>query len=416
MSGFSYTPVQKKALELISGNARNIMLFGGSRSGKTFVSCCVLAVRAMKSPGSRHAVIRRHFNGVKTSIGMDTMPKVFRCRFPEIRIAFNKTENFFSLPNGSEIWLIGLDDAQRADKILGKEFSTLYFNECSELDYSSVQTAMTRLAQKSPGLENKALFDCNPPGKGHWTYRVFIEKCDPVDRKKLVFPENYCAMQINPADNQENLPADYISQTLAGLPERQKLRFLEGRFADEVPGALWKQDLLDQHRVLAPPELVRIVIGVDPAVSSRENSDLTGIAAVALGADGRYYVLEDCSCRGSPLEWAKRVIALYHKLDADRVVGEVNNGGELIEALLNQFDPTVSFKPVYASRGKAARAEPVAALYEKGMVSHVGIFRDLEDEMTSFDPLMQTKSPDRMDALVWAVAELTQPQERFFLA
>jgi len=107
------------------------MLFGGSRSGKTFALCCALIVRALKSPGSRHAILRRHFNGVKTAIGMDTMPKALALRFPGIKYEFNRSECFFSFPNKSEIWLVGLDDAQRAEKILGKEFSTLYSNECS---------------------------------------------------------------------------------------------------------------------------------------------------------------------------------------------------------------------------------------------------------------------------------------------
>lgn len=415
MADFEYTAAQKAAFSLISGSSKYIMLFGGSRSGKTFALCCALAIRALKAPGSRHAVIRRHFNGVKTSIGMDTLPKVMKLRFPEVKYTFNKSENYFSFPNGSEIWLAGLDDAQRADKILGKEFATVYFNECSELDYSSVMTALTRLAQNVPGLRNKALFDCNPPGKTHWTYRVFIEKVDPVDRVALRNAADYAAIKINPQDNAVNLPSGYIENTLAGLPEKQRRRFLEGSFSDECAGALWKQKMLDDTRVISLPELERIVIGVDPAVTAGEKSDLTGIVAAARGTDGRYYILADRSCRGSPLEWAKEVVKLYHELEADRVVGEVNNGGDLIESLLREFEPDICFKAVRASHGKITRAEPVAALYEKGKVSHHGIFRELEDEMTGYSPLVSLKSPDRMDALVWALTELVQPLPRFFV-
>jgi len=412
MADFAYTPAQKKALSLITGPAENIMLFGGSRSGKTFVLCCALAVRALKAAGSRHAVIRRHFNGVRTAVGMDTFPKAMKLRFPEVKYVWNKTENMFSFPNGSEIWLAGLDDAQRADKILGKEFSTIYFNECSELDYASVTTALTRLAQNVPGLRNKAFFDCNPPSKSHWTFRLFVEKTDPADRTALVRPENYAALRINPADNEVNLPPGYIENTLAGLPARQRARFLEGRFSDECAGALWKQDELDRHRVISPPELERIVIGVDPAVTSSDESDLTGIVAAGLGSDGRIYVLEDRSCRATPLEWAKKVVALYHRLEADRVVAEINNGGDLVENLLREFDPDISFRAVRATRGKIVRAEPVAALYEKGKVSHTGAFRDLEEELTGYVPSMSRKSPDRMDALVWAVTDLLRPPPR----
>ena len=417
MDAFRYTTAQKAALKVISGNARRIMLFGGSRSGKTFLLCCTLIVRALRAPGSRHAVIRRHFNSVKTSVGMDTLPKVLARRFPDLSADFNRSECFFRLPNGAEIWLIGLDDDRRAEKILGKEFSTIYFNECSELDYAGIQTALTRLAQNAPPLRNKALFDCNPPGKSHWTYRLFIEKINPVDRTPLADPENYAAMKINPADNAENLPEDYIRFTLASLPERQKQRFLEGRFLDECPDALWHSAEIDAARVVRAPEnLVRIVVGVDPAVTSREESDCTGIVAAAAAEDGHYYVLRDASGRFPPLDWGHRVIDLYRELGADRVVGEINNGGDLIEAMLRQIDPDVSFRAVTACRGKIPRAEPVAALYEKKKVHHVGYFPDLEDEMTGFSPSTAMHSPDRMDALVWAITELQRDGEKFVLA
>jgi len=413
---FHYSEAQREALRLLAGPARNVLLFGGSRSGKSFVCCCALVVRALKAPGSRHAVIRRHFNGVRTAIGMDTLPKVLRYRFPGVKYTFNRTESFFSFPNGSEIWLIGLDDAQRAEKILGKEFATLYFNECSELDFSSVQTALTRLAQNVPDLIDKAIFDCNPPGKRHWCYRLFVKKCNPEENTPLAHPEEFSALQINPADNAENLPPGYIENTLGTLSRRQRERFLEGRFSDDVENALWNRALIDRFRVTEVPEVRRIVLGVDPAVTAGSGSDSTGIVAAALGADGHYYVLGDHSCKAPPLVWAGKVCTLARQLEADRVVGEVNNGGDLIEALLRKIDPDLSFKAVRASRGKLARAEPVAALYEQGRVHHVGEFPLLEEEMTGFDPLTSATSPDRMDALVWALTELGDTGRRFILA
>lgn len=417
MADFSYTPAQLEALEMISRDYRNVMLFGGSRSGKTFLLCCVLVIRALRAPGSRHAVVRRYANSVRGTIGADTLPKVLKQRFQDtVKCEYRKSEGLFTFDNGSEIWLIGLDDDNRADKILGKEFVTIYFNECSELDYSSVQTAVTRLAQHIPPLTAKALFDCNPPGKKHWTYRVFIEKTDPVDHLPLKNPSDYAAMRINPLDNAVNLPPGYIENTLAGLPRRQRERFLEGKFLDEVEGALWKRSMIDPARVVNPPPLQRIVIGVDPAVTSGSSSDNTGIIAAALGCNGDYYVLEDHSMHGTPLEWAKTVIDLYHRIGADRVTGEVNNGGDLIEALLRKFDPDVSFRPVRASHGKLVRAEPAAALYEKGKVHHVGEFPLLEEEMISFAPGTSSHSPDRMDALVWALTELADSGQRFILA
>ena len=414
---FRYTPAQRRALAAASGPAAHLLIYGGSRSGKTFALSCAVAVRALKSPGSRHAIIRRHYNTVHASIGLDTLPKVMKLRFPGVGYEYRRTEGIFRFANGSEIHLIGLDDELRAEKILGQEFSTLYFNECSELEYSSVQMALTRLAQNSPGIVNKAFYDCNPPGRRHWTHRVFIEKVDPVDRTALRNPASYRALRINPDDNRDNLPESYLAETLANLPERQRRRFLLGEWSDDTEGALWTEEMIDRERVLrAPDELIRIVIGVDPAVTSNSCSDHTGIVAAALAADDRFYILKDASCRTSPLEWAKLVTDLYHELDADLVVGEVNNGGDLIESLLRQFSPEIAFRAVRASRGKILRAEPAAALYERRKVCHVGRLPELEEQMLGYSPLRSANSPDRLDALVWALAELSKPAGDFVLA
>jgi len=414
---FRYTPAQRRALAAAGGRAGHLLLYGGSRSGKSFALCCALIVRALKSPGSRHAVIRRHCNAVHASIGLDTLPKALRLRFPEVRWVYRRSEGVFHLANRSEIWLIGLDDEPRAEKILGQEFSTLYFNECSELEYASVQTALTRLAQNSPGIVNRAFYDCNPTGRGHWTFRVFVEKTDPVDRRPLTCPDNYLALQINPADNRDNLPPGYIEQTLADLPERQRIRFLRGEWSDEVEGALWDHSAIARCRELrAPEELTRIVIGVDPAVTANAGSDLTGIVAAGIDGAGVIHVLRDASCRKAPLEWAAEVVRLYRELDADLVAGEVNNGGDLIESLLRQLADDLNFRAVRATRGKILRAEPVAALYSRGLVRHAGEFPELEEQMLGYSPFACAKSPDRLDALVWAVSELVRPAGGFILA
>ena len=412
--GFRYTEAQRRVLAAAGGGARNLMLYGGSRSGKSFALCCALVVRSLKFPGSRHAVIRRHFTAVHASIGLDTLPKVLRLRFPGAACVYRRSEGLFRFANGSEIWLIGLDDELRAEKILGQEFATIYFNECSELDYSSVQTALTRLAQNFPGAVNRAFYDCNPPGRGHWTYRVFIEKTDPATRRPLSAPENYLALQVNPGDNRENLPPGYIENTLANLPERQQERFLRGEWSDDTEGALWTIEMLARARESrAPEELTRIAVGVDPAVTAHGNSDHTGIVAAGIDRAGVMHVLRDASCRRSPLEWAAEVVKLYHELDADLVVGEVNNGGDLIESLLRQLDCDVNFRAVRATRGKLLRAEPVAALYARDLVRHAGEFPELEEEMLSYSPANASDSPDRLDALVWALSELARPVGAF---
>jgi predicted phage terminase large subunit-like protein len=343
---------------------------------------------------------------VRQSVLMDTLPKVTKLAFPGLRFAESSRDQFIRLPNRSEIWFGGLDTGERADKILGKEFSTVYFNECSEIDYEAVNTALTRLAQKTE-LVNKAYFDCNPAGKSHWSYKLFIDKTDPVTNLPVAFPGAYASMLLNPAANAENLPAGYLEETLAGLSDRQRARFLEGVWLDDIAGALWTQQLIDRHRVAQAPELERIVVGVDPAVTGNSASDLTGIVTAGRSRDGHYFVLSDASLRARPAEWSATVNAEYDRFRADRVVGEVNNGGELVETVLRRLNPDLSYRAVRATRGKIARAEPVAALYEQGRVHHVGRFPELEEEMTGFTPA-SAKSPDRLDALVWAVTILSE--------
>ena len=403
---FIPTPDQQRALALLGSPAKHILLFGGSRSGKTFILVYALLVRALREPESRHIILRRRANAVRQSVRLDTFPKVLRMAFPGVRFQDNRTDGFVRFGNGSEIWFGGLDTEDRADKILGREFATVYFNECSEIEYSSVSTALTRLAQRT-NLVNRAYFDCNPSGKSHWTYRLFVEKTDPQNRLPLTRPGNYVFMQMNPAGNTVNLPHGYVEETLAGLPELQRRRFLDGEFLNETDGALWNAALLADSRAIQIPEMRRLVIGVDPAVTSGIRSDTTGIVAAGRGTDGIIYILRDASCRERPAVWGGRVADLCRELAADRVIGEVNNGGDLLESLLRSFDAGIPYKAVRASRGKTARAEPVAALYEQRKVKHCGIFPELEDEMCSFVPASPF-SPDRLDALVWAVTELAE--------
>jgi len=415
---FAKTPVQQQALKLLSGPAANVLLYGGSRSGKTFILIYGLLVRALKAPGSRHIVLRHRANAVRQSVRQDTFAKVLKLAFPELAYTESRSDQFVRLANRSEIWFAGLDSDERVEKILGKEFATIYFNECSEISYAAVNIALTRLAQKTT-LVNRAWFDCNPAGKSHWSYKLFLQKTDPETNLPLAFPDHYDSMILNPADNAANLPASYLAETLNGLTERQKQRFMHGIWLEENTNALWKYALIDPLRVARPPvELIRTVVGIDPAVTSQTDSDATGIVTVALGRDRHFYVLSDASCRAKPLQWAQTAIDEYRKFRADRIVAEVNNGGELVEAVLRNLDPFVSYKALHAAKGKFSRAEPVAALYEQQRVHHVGSFPQLEEQMTSYNPVSFDGSPDRLDALVWAITELCghSPEHRFIVA
>lgn len=173
---------------------------------------------------------------------------------------------------------------------------------------------------------------------------------------------------------------------------------------DDNPSALWKRKDIDENRVIKFPELKRIVVAIDPAVTANEDSDETGIIVGGIGRDGHGYILEDMTLSASPDSWAKEAVTAYHKYKADRIVAETNNGGDMIEFTIKTVDKTVSFKQVRASRGKVTRAEPVAALYEQKKVHHVGMFAELEDQMCQWMP--GEDSPDRCDALVWCLTEL----------
>lgn len=182
---------------------------------------------------------------------------------------------------------------------------------------------------------------------------------------------------------------------------------LDAEVLEDVPGALWELSVIDEHRVEAPPcDMARIVVAIDPAAKSVEGSAEHGLVVVGLGVDGVGYVLEDLSFVGSPDAVVTAAVAAYRKHRADRIIAEVNNGGEWIEAVLRSTDRDVSYRAIHASRGKITRAEPVAALYEKGRVSHVGVFPELEDQMITYSGVKGDKSPDRLDACVWAITEL----------
>lgn len=417
---FKKTRDQQKATALLGGNYKWILLHGGSRSGKTLILVRAICIRALKSAGSRHVIFRLRFNHIKQSIFMETLPELFE-KEPELkkikdRVKWNREDYFITFPNGSEIWIAGLDDKDRTEKILGKEFATIYFNECSQIPYSSVSTAQTRLAQKCEGLINKFYFDCNPPTKSHWLYLFFFLKIDPETKVPHPRPDLYAEQQMNPDGNRANLPDDYIETILGALSERKRKRFRDGAWLDDLEGALWKRAWINNSRIAVQnvPELLRIVVAVDPAVTSGEDSNATGITVQ--GIDARtplphFYVLADRTVESaSPMEWGQAAVNAFHEYKADFMIGEVNNGGELVRSNIQTVDPNVPFKMVYASRGKIKRADPIANLYEQGRVHHAGEFPELEDEQCSYTPQMEAEgrnSPNHLDACVWGLSALS---------
>lgn len=407
------------------------MLRGGARSGKTFLLLRGIVQRAINAPGSRHAVFRFRFNHVKTSVWSDTLPKVLKLCFPQVPAKFDKTDFFVELPGGSQIWIGGLDDKERVEKVLGAEYATLYFNESSQIPWGSIELALSRLAQKvelAPAIAQatgraylplKAYFDCNPPSKLHWSYQLFKSKLKPGTKEELPSPDEYVEMLINPDDNRDNLPDEYFG-VLAGMSAAKRLRFERGEWASEVNGALWaledrqahdgtRMPGIDSLRVVTAPRMQRIVVAVDPSGTKGAGSgDDIGIVVAGKGVDGHAYVLEDATCNMSPEGWGRRTVERYGHWRADRVIGEKNFGGDMVRFTISTADRNVPYSDVTASRGKSVRAEPISALYEQGRVHHVGNLPDLEDQMCNFTAsgYVGEGSPDRADALVWALTEL----------
>lgn len=260
-SDFSKTEKQGEAIKLLGSNSKNVMLYGGSRSGKTFILVYAVVMRALKEPNSRHIILRKNFNHAKRSIWLDTLPKVLNIAFNGLRPNQNKTDYYYTFHNGSEIWVGGLDDKERVEKILGNEYSTIYFNECSQLDYASVQLARTRLAQKN-GLVKKTYYDENPPTKSHWSYWLFEKKLDPLADEPVQEPENYASMLMNPQDNMANIDDEYL-KLLSAMPERERNRFLLGLFNDESDGQVYYSFRREDHVTEIERDYGSLFIGMD---------------------------------------------------------------------------------------------------------------------------------------------------------
>jgi predicted phage terminase large subunit-like protein len=288
--------------------------------------------------------------------------------------------------------------------------------------------AVTRLAQNvldratEMPLRLKMYYDENPPDKGHWSYKLFKTKTDPESKQYLPDPDNYAFMQLNPRDNLENLPAEYI-KTLESLPPRLRKRFLDGEFRDASPNALFSEETFERWRNLDQelPEMLRIVVAVDPSGADDQDNvdnDEIGIMVCGLGVDGNGYVLEDLTCKVGPEKWGAIATGAFDRHAADRIVAEVNYGGAMVGAVIRAARARTPFRAVTASRGKVVRAEPISTLVEQGKIRMAGIFRELEDELCAFTTHGYTgdRSPNRADAMIWGFSdlfpELTKQEEK----
>ncbi len=318
---------------------------------------------------------------------------------------FNSSNKKLVWPNGIQAFLYS---AESPDQLRGPQHHVAWADEIAKWRYVE-ETWSNLLLGLRLGKNPKVLATTTP-------------RNIPL-LKQLVADKTTQIIRGSTYDNLSNLPQSFFDQVVEQYEgTRVGRQEIYGEILTDAQGALWNRDLLERIRVRQVPDFDRIIVAVDPPVTSGKSADTCGIIVAGKDHNNQAYILEDCSVQGlSPHGWAKAALAAYERYEADRLVAEVNNGGELVESLLRQIDPDVSYRAVRASRGKVLRAEPVAALYEQGRVMHHGFFSELEDQMCCLtgEGLSNGKSPDRVDAMVWAVTELllktqSRPQIRNF--
>ena len=249
---FKPTLIQRKALALLKGGAKHILLFGGSRSGKTTVLVMAIIFRALMYAGSRHLICRFRAKDARSSVLRETLIPWLDNTIGKSGYTYLAHESMITLFNGSEIWIGGLGDREQADKILGHEYNTIYFNEISQLSYVAVTTAYSRLAMRINGCRNLFFYDCNPGSPLHWAYKIFVLKRTFLTGEPLEKPELYQSMLLNPEDNKDNLPEDYIADILDTLPEKQKARFRDGLWV-KAEGVIY--DKFDESMIIKAADL-----------------------------------------------------------------------------------------------------------------------------------------------------------------
>jgi phage terminase large subunit-like protein len=307
---------------------------------------------------------------------------------PGFRPVYHPSNRRLDWPNGSSALLFSADEPER---LRGPQCAWGWADEVAAWRYAESWDQL--LFGLRMGAQPRLVVTTTP--KPVRVLREILSRADTVVSRGRT------------ADNRANLAPTFLTTVVAKYEgTRLGRQELDGELLEDMPGALWTRTRIDSSRVAAAPALRRVVVGIDPAASSNERSDETGIVVAGLGTDGHGYILADGSGRYAPLAWARQALALYATHGGDRLVAEVNNGGEMVTQTIHTVQAGAPVKAVHASRGKRTRAEPISALYEQGKVHHVGTFPDLEDQMCTWIPDVTEDSPDRMDALVWALTEL----------
>lgn len=401
-----------------AGNWRTWLILAGRAFGKSRTGAETVRRWAMNYPGCHIALVGRTAADVRDVMVRALMTAWRGGQFSrgDERVPIHEpSKRALVWPNGSRATTYS---AEEPDQLRGPQHDFFW---CDELAAWPASAARDR-ELGSRTLAEEVWYEALLPGmRGSGECRVRVERprgvvtTTPRPRRlvrDIMAEADTVTTRGSTFDNAANLPADYLEQmrrkyegTRIGRQE------LYAEILDDLPGALWSYANIDDHRVRKHPDLVRVVIGVDPSGSDKDGSDEQGIVTAGIGRDGHGYVLEDATCHEKPDGWGKAVVRAYQKHRADAVCVERNFGGDMARFVIEQaaanLKATVHFVEVTASRGKIVRAEPISALYEQGRVHHVGDeLRELEEQMRGYVPAEGGKSPDRMDALVWSLTEL----------
>lgn len=383
--------------DLWTAKNRYIYLSGGRGSGKSFAVALFLANLSYER-GHKILLTRYTISSASKSIIPEFVDKLRIC---ENEQDFHITkDSIINKQSGTEIIFSGIKTSsgnQTASLKSLQGITTWVYEEFEEHpNEDSFDTIDLSVRQND--IQNRVILISNALHKSSWQYDRFFQREKDVHHIYTTYQ-----------DNRENLNEQFLKMaewTRENNLAKYNKNFLGHHYEDDE-GALWKWDLIKRKQ---EDQYERIVVAIDPAVTSRKDSDETGIVVCAI-ANGKGYVLDDKSGIYSPNEWASIALGLYDKWGADRIVGETNNGGDMIETIIRQHNKSVSYKSVHASRGKATRAEPIVSLYEQGLIYHTKPFPELELQMTTWHP-KHKDSPDRIDALVWGFTELMLKNNR----
>lgn len=372
------------------GNWRIWLVMAGRGWGKTRVGAEDVKSYGLEHPNSRIGIVAPTFADARDTCieGESGLLHVL----PKGTIdKWNRSLGELILRNGTRYKLFSADEPER---LRGPQHHRMWFDELGAWKYAQQTYDMAMFGLRL-GMNPQAVITTTPRPIGLVKDLLKRAGLDVVLTKRSTY------------DNLDNLAPAFLQQIVARYEgTRLGRQELDADILDDVPGALWNRAEIDALRVPQSevPQLTRIVVSVDPSATGNPDSDEAGIIVAGVGANGRGYVLDDYSLQGSPHVWATAAVDGYRRHTADRIVAETNNGGEMVELTIRTVDPNVAYRAVHASRGKLTRAEPVAALYEQSRVHHVGVLPRLEDEMVTWTP--GDKSPNRMDALVWALTDL----------